>query len=69
MYNNVYPNLLAEIARKGLSIAEASRAIGISRNTLYFKMGGKSEFTLDEAVKIKDMLQIDLPLEVLFERR
>ena len=36
-------------------------------NTLLSKMGGKSKFTLDEAVSIKDYLDEDITIEELFK--
>lgn len=35
-------------------------------NTLLSKMAGKSKFTLDEAVIIKDYLKEDISIEELF---
>ena len=35
-------------------------------STLLSKMGGKSKFTLDEAVSIKEYLEEDLTIEELF---
>lgn len=38
------------------------------RQGLSQKLNGKSELTLRQAADIKRILQVDLPLEVLFER-
>ena len=64
----MFPNLRAEIARKGLTVSELGAKIGMARTTIYDKYKGRTEFTLDEAVQIRDALHVDMPLDELFER-
>lgn len=64
----MYPNLRAEVARKGLTMKELAKRIGIGESTMNQKLNGKYAFTLDEAVLIRDVLEVDIPLDVLFEK-
>ena len=57
-----------EIFVKHLSKKKIAEALGITYNTLLLKLSGKATFTLDEAMKLKEVLQSDLPIEELFER-
>lgn len=46
---NLYPNLLAELARADISKTELAGVLDIHLNTLCNKLSGKSDFTLSEA--------------------
>lgn len=48
----VYPNVYAELARAGLNVAMMADYMGVTRQAIYNKMGGKAGVTL------KDMEQI-----------
>ena len=63
-----YPNLCAEIARRGLKRSDVGKALQITRVAFSNKINGRTPFTLKEAVTIKAFLNVDVPLEVLFER-
>jgi len=63
----MYKNIKAELARRDMSLVELSTITGIKYMTLYNKIKGKTPFTLDEAKKIKAALDIDVPIEELFE--
>lgn len=74
----MYPNVIAEIKRAGLLHSEIAQEIGITSSTFSQKLNGAYDFTFDEAKKIKDIIareklkkgitiNVDLPLEVLFE--
>lgn len=70
----MFPNLRAEMARKNITIRklhELLNEIGvkISLSQLSLKLSGKYELTLPEADAIRNVLEIDIPLEVLFERK
>lgn len=62
----MYPNLRAEMARKNITGYELAEKIGITNGTFSTKYNGKSDFTLNEAFKIKSVLETDLNVEVLF---
>lgn len=51
--NNIaYENLRVEMARKQLSITEIAAYLGITRDTLSYKLSGKRSINLDEALRI-----------------
>lgn len=64
----MYPNLKAEMARKGITAKQLAEMIGVTQSTFSLKMRGEYDFTFAEAVKIKDILGVDIPLEVLFAK-
>lgn len=74
----MYPNVEAERTRAGLTLEPIAEELGITVPTLSQKLNGKYPVTFDEAKKIKDIIvrekerkgitiNIDMPLEVLFE--
>ena len=63
-----YPNLNAEIARKNLTLLALSRKIRMSTSSLSNKLNMKAAFSLEEALKIKEALNIEMPIEELFEK-
>jgi len=64
-----FPNLNAEIARKGLTIEMLSVISGISYSSLSAKLAGRRKMSYEEALKIKNALGVDVPLETLFAER
>ena len=62
----MYKELEAKIAYRGISKKQIAEGINMNYNTLLSKMGGKSKFTLDEAVTIKDYLEEESTIEELF---
>lgn len=62
----MYKNLEAELARKGMKKGDLAKALNIMPSTLSNKLKGKTIITLDEAKKIKSILDVDIPLEQLF---
>lgn len=65
----MYRNLEAELARKGITKTKVAQELGITLGTLSLKLNGKYKLTLPEAIKIKKILDIDLPVEYLFETK
>jgi transcriptional regulator with XRE-family HTH domain len=63
----MYPNLNAELARKDIKLEQLARVLGLSVGTVSQKKNGLYDFTLKEAKAIKHFLQVDIPLEELFE--
>ncbi|MGN0517456.1 MAG: XRE family transcriptional regulator [Acutalibacteraceae bacterium] len=59
-------NLKAEMARKGIKKRDIQNLLGCSYRTVTNKLDGKSDFTLLEAVKIKNYYFKNLNLEYLF---
>lgn len=62
----MYKNVDAELKRNGMTRGELAVALNVAPSTLSFKLNGKSIITLDEAKRIKEILGVDMPLEVLF---
>ena len=65
----MYRNLEAELARKGITKTSVAKKLGITLGTLSIKLSGKTNLTLPEAIKIKKILNVDLPIEFLFETK
>lgn len=61
-----YQSLRAQMALRGYSIGTLAQAVSIKYNTLCRKMRGENEFTLAEAVRIKQVLRYGGELEALF---
>lgn len=64
----IYPNLSAEMARKGISQAELANKVGRTKATMSLKLNGAAPINLAEARAIKEALQTNLPLETLFDQ-
>ena len=62
----MYSNLKAEMARKDITIKEIAEKMEKQPNTISAKITGKTDFTLSECLKIKTILQVEMPLEDLF---
>ena len=63
----MYPNLEAELKRKGLKRIDLAQHLDMALSTLADKMQGKSTFSVQNAVDIKKFLNLKMPLEELFE--
>jgi len=63
----MFLNLEAEMARTRLNRTRLSKEMGITLGTLSLKLSGKSDLTLKEAMKIKKLLGVPMPIEELFE--
>lgn len=63
----MYPNVRAEMARKKITLEKMAEAMDISIPALSNKLSGKSVLTFADAGKIKEILNVDIPLEELFE--
>ena len=61
-----YPNLRAEIARRGIKKTAMARCIGVTDRAFYNKLSGISTFTWPEACKIRDQFFPDMEKDVLF---
>lgn len=64
----LYPELMAALARAGISIKQLAIMADIRYNTLAAKISGRYEFTFGETLRIKAALGVDTPLEVLFQK-
>lgn len=64
----MYPNLNAEMARKGLSVKDLQTIIRKTDRTTRDKVNGSAAWTLREASDIRDAYFPGLSLDYLFER-
>ena len=64
----MYPNLLAELARRKMTSKEMAAKLGMTTSCFSQKMNGKSKggFSLKDAKRIKSILATDESLEYLF---
>lgn len=65
----MYSNVKAEMARRNLTAIELSKITGIKYQSLTNKISGKQPMNLEEARAIKSALEVDIPLDELFEQR
>lgn len=63
----MYRNLLAEMARRGISKKDLANFLDMRYPTVVDKTNGKSRFYLDEAFKIRDRFFPDCEIEYLFQ--
>lgn len=52
------PKLKGKIVERGINVETLAERIGIDRSTLYRKMDAGERFTVAEAIKIKDVLDL-----------
>ena len=64
----MFSNLQAEMARRKITARGLAKYMDIHENSLYRKLEGKVEFKLDEMEAIKRLLEVEEPLDYLFER-
>ena len=62
----MYPNLNAELARRGWNKKVLSEKIGIRYATIIDKLNGKYPLTLNECKAIKKELETELTIDELF---
>lgn len=63
----MYPNLIAETAKKGLKNKTIARTIGVHENTVSNLLTGKSKASIETAFAIKSNFFPNLDLEYLFK--
>lgn len=61
-----YPNLVSEIAKRGIKKKVIAKKIGVSERAFYNKMIGVSEFTWPEICIISSAFFPDIEKEFLF---
>ena len=69
----LYPNLMAELARAGISLTKLAALMGMTRNNLYNKVNGLTNFTLKDITLIQEILRAnenggDFSLDYLFAK-
>ena len=63
----MYRRVEAQMILSGFSKKTLAEKIGMRYNTLFLKMNGTSKFTLDEALKIREVINATESVEVLFD--
>lgn len=61
-------NLIKECAVHKVTNVSICRTLKISERAVYNKMNGLSDFTVPEAIKIRDVFFPDMSIEYLFEQ-
>lgn len=56
----LFPNIKAEMGRRGLTISGLANHMGLSYNSVSFKLHGKRDFTLTEIEKIAKLFNCSL---------
>lgn len=64
----MYRNAKAEMVRAGFNITTLAEEMKNTVATWSDKLNGKRPITLNEAVRFKEIVKSDLPLEELFEK-
>lgn len=63
----MYRNVLAEMKRQGITGGKMAEELGITQGTFSQKVNGNYPFTFREAVRVKEILRVDTPLDELFK--
>ena len=65
----MFKNLRAEMVRADMDVPTLAEKAGMkSAGALYSRLNGTVPFSLDEAVTIKKVLGVSMPIEELFEK-
>lgn len=64
-----YPNLAAEIARRGLTVDQMAACIGCKPRSMQQRLSGEVRLTLDEAMELRSRFFSDCEPIELFETR
>lgn len=63
----IYPELEAQLAKKGCYKMKLAKMLDITPRTLSNKMTGVSHFTVEEAIQIQEQWFSDIPINELFK--
>lgn len=63
----MFKNVDAELKRSGMTRGDLAKALELSPSTVSSKLNGKGIITLSEAKKIKKVLNVNMPIEELFD--
>ena len=62
----MFERIVARLAQQSLTERELAQKLGMGYETLLCKLGGRRPFTLDEAVRLKEVLGLPDSIEALF---
>lgn len=63
----MYRFLRAEMVKSNIPVSNLARQIGVAEKTLRNKLNGKTDFTWQEALKIRKIVNPKMELEELFQ--
>lgn len=63
-----YITLKGEMAKRDITIKTISELLGIHRNSVSNKLEGNTNFSIDEAVKIRNAFFPDMRIDFLFDK-
>ena len=63
----MYPNLEAELRRRKIRRVDLAHSLNLALSTVVEKLSGKGDISLSLALQIKQLLDVDIPLEILFK--
>jgi hypothetical protein len=58
MQKRLYPNIHAELARNGLTVAMLADYLGMTRQNLYYKFSGKIDFSFRDMEAVQDFFKL-----------
>ena len=67
--NCVYAQVMVQMFMKGWNMRQLAEETDISYVSLRRKLRGESPFLLEEAMKVRSALAVQMPLDMLFEKR
>lgn len=65
----IYAQVMVQMCLKGWSIRELAEEVGMSYVSMRRKLRGESPVMLEEAFSIRNALEVQMPLDALFEKR
>lgn len=69
MIKCIYPNLLAMMADKNLSVTDIAEAINRKTETVRKKLAGINPFNINEAMELQEKVFPEIPFKVLFSTK
>ena len=64
----MYNNLKAAMVHKGITIESIARLLNVHRNTVQNKLDGETDFTIEQAFAITEIMFPEYKLTYLFRR-
>lgn len=65
----MYPNFNAERARADVTLEDIARETNTTVSSVSNKLNGVNKLTFADAVRYKEIIKTDVPLEILFKER
>lgn len=64
----MYTKLIELLRKSEIPYTKLAKMIGMPISTMWYKYHGLTSFSLEEALKIKEVLNAKMPVEELFKR-